>query len=133
MRKKTWLGLLTAILLFGELMLSVQPIQAVTILFSYDDVGRLVRADYGSGKAIVYTYDANGNLLTNMIRGQINQGDVNVDGEVNLQDALVALRLLSGLPVPDQNIADYLAGHNAGDTVGLPELLWILQKIASLR
>ena len=68
-----------------------------------------------------------------MIRGQINQGDVNVDGEVNLQDALVALRLLSGLPVPDQNIADYLAGHNAGDTVGLPELLWILQKIASLR
>jgi len=134
MKKKILLPFLTILLLGGALMLSVQSIQAVTIHFSYDDTGRLVRADYGIGKRITYTYDANGNLLTNAIIGEIAKGDVNIDGEVNLQDALVTLRLLAGLSTPEQDIADYLAGKKSvSETIGLPETLWILQKIAGLR
>jgi YD repeat-containing protein len=32
--------------------------------YSYDFAGRLVKADYGSGKTIQYTYDNNGNMLS---------------------------------------------------------------------
>jgi len=36
---------------------------AVTITYTYDNAGRLTRADYGDSASITYTYDANGNLL----------------------------------------------------------------------
>lgn len=36
---------------------------ADSIKYSYDDAGRLTRADYGDGRVIVYSYDAAGNLL----------------------------------------------------------------------
>jgi hypothetical protein len=66
--------------------------------------------------------------------GEIARGDVNVDGMVNLLDAVVTLRLLSGLATPNQDIADYMAGKQAlSDKLGLPDALLILQKIADLR
>ncbi|GAK55375.1 CHU large protein/ candidate b-glycosidase, glycoside hydrolase family 8 protein [Candidatus Vecturithrix granuli] len=34
----------------------------VTITYTYDTAGRLTGASYSSGKAIAYTYDANGNV-----------------------------------------------------------------------
>ena len=34
-----------------------------TITYTYDDAGRLTRADYGGGTGLNYVYDAAGNLL----------------------------------------------------------------------
>ena len=33
------------------------------VSYSYDEAGRLIRADYGNGASIRYVYDANGNLI----------------------------------------------------------------------
>jgi len=41
--------------------------QTRTIIYTYDDAGRLVGADYGGGYVITYTYDAAGNLLSRVI------------------------------------------------------------------
>jgi YD repeat-containing protein len=40
---------------------------AETVRYTYDDAGRLVRVDYGSGKSIIYTYDPAGNLLARTV------------------------------------------------------------------
>lgn len=37
---------------------------ADTIRYDYDAAGRLVRVDFGNGKGVTYTWDANGNLLS---------------------------------------------------------------------
>jgi len=38
-----------------------------SISFYYDDLHRLIKADYGGGVVINYTYDANGNRLTEIV------------------------------------------------------------------
>jgi YD repeat-containing protein len=43
--------------------------QTRTIVYTYDDAGRLVGADYGAGQGITYTYDAAGNLLQQEVYG----------------------------------------------------------------
>ncbi|MBL7163450.1 MAG: RHS repeat protein [Anaerolineales bacterium] len=35
----------------------------ITVNYSYDEIGRLVQAEYSDGTTISYTYDAAGNLL----------------------------------------------------------------------
>ena len=40
---------------------------AGTISYTYDDLYRLIKADYGNGETIEYTYDAAGNRLTKNI------------------------------------------------------------------
>jgi len=38
-----------------------------TINYQYDDLRRLIRVDYGNGSVMNYTYDANGNRLTETV------------------------------------------------------------------
>lgn len=40
---------------------------AGTVNYNYDTAGRLIRADYGSGVSISYSYDASGNLLSRTV------------------------------------------------------------------
>ena len=40
-----------------------------TVNYSYDDAGRLIKADYGNGQSISYTYDKAGNLLSRQVAG----------------------------------------------------------------
>lgn len=35
-----------------------------TVVYGYDDAGRLIKAEYSTGTTITYTYDAAGNMLT---------------------------------------------------------------------
>jgi YD repeat-containing protein len=35
----------------------------LSVEYTYDDLGRLIRAEYSNGTVITYTYDAAGNLL----------------------------------------------------------------------
>lgn len=48
----------------------VAPVIAETVTYTYDDAGRLVKADYGNGTAIEYNYDNAGNLLERGITGE---------------------------------------------------------------
>jgi len=43
------------------------PTTVRTITYSYDAAGRLSRADYGDGTAILYLYDSGGNMLSRRI------------------------------------------------------------------
>ena len=52
------------IIIFFSLILLVLNCIAQVTSYQYDDLNRLTRADYGNGTIINYTYDANGNRLT---------------------------------------------------------------------
>ncbi len=45
------------------LLCAISYTTAGTVAYTYDDAGRLIKADYGDGKVIEYTYDKEGNLL----------------------------------------------------------------------
>jgi YD repeat-containing protein len=53
--------------LFLFLILTMAPVFAGTITYTYDDAGRLTKVDYGDGKTIEYTYDNAGNLLQRVV------------------------------------------------------------------
>jgi len=57
-------------------------------------------------------------------------GDVNGDGKVDLNDAMLVLRILDGIPVGNINLN---ADVNGDGKIGLEELGYILQKVAELR
>jgi YD repeat-containing protein len=40
---------------------------AYTVSYTYDDLYRLIKVDYGNGETIEYTYDAAGNRLTGKV------------------------------------------------------------------
>ena len=54
---------------FAFAIFMVAPAIAGTVTYDYDDAGRLVKADYGTGTAIEYEYDNAGNLLEQKITG----------------------------------------------------------------
>jgi hypothetical protein len=61
----------------------------------------------------------------------INPGvDVNGDGNVNLADAIMVLKVLAGLEPAGLNLG---ADVNADGRIGLAELVYILQDVAGLR
>jgi len=53
--------------LFLFLSLTMAPVFAGTITYTYDDAGRLTKVDYGDGTTIEYTYDNAGNLLQRVV------------------------------------------------------------------
>ena len=59
---------------------SATSIQAATTIYSYDDTGRLIQADYGDQKKIQYTYDAMGNLLKRASTNGVVETDSDKDG-----------------------------------------------------
>jgi len=57
-------------------------------------------------------------------------GDVNGDGKISLDDAMLVLRILAGIPVGNVNLN---ADVNGDGKIGLEELGFILQKVAEVR
>ena len=60
---------------------------AETITYTYDNAGRLTKADYGDGGSIAYTYDSNGNLRRREVI--LTTGDPVPDIKANGQDGPV--------------------------------------------
>ena len=120
--------------LLAVLLLCSSDAVANTIQYSYDDAGRLAAVSYGGEKSITYGYDVNGNLVTYKAGGGVKRGDVNMDGDVNLIDALVALRLLSGLAISGVDLAGYLdSQQDVLFLLGLSEVIYILRDLAEPR
>ncbi len=51
-----------AFFVFAILCVISAQVAADTVTYTYDNAGRLTKADYGSGKGITYTYDKAGNI-----------------------------------------------------------------------
>ena len=56
-------------------------------------------------------------------------GDISGNGEVNLEDAILALQVVSGLKPSITLIGDV----NTDNRIGLPEAIYILQEVSGLR
>ena len=93
---------------------------AGTINYTYDDAGRLIRADYGNGKEITYTYDNAGNLLRR-----------SVAVAPTLADAIRVLQIIAEDEPPEP--VNKNSDISNDDKIGLEEAIYILQKVAGLR
>jgi YD repeat-containing protein len=53
------------VLIFVLLLVSApQTVSAASVTYTRDAAGRVTKLVYGNGKGLVYTYDANGNLVS---------------------------------------------------------------------
>jgi hypothetical protein len=67
---------------------------------------------------------------------QAKKGDINGDGDVNLTDLIVVLRVVAGIDASGLVRSDYAesdADVNGDSKVGMDELLYIMQVVAGLR
>jgi YD repeat-containing protein len=90
------------------------------ITYTYDNAGRLTKADYGSGKTIAYLYDNAGNL----IRG--TSASVNT-----LADAILVLRVAAGMET--KSVTQQIGDVSGDGRIGLAEAVYILQKLGGAR
>jgi len=87
-----------------------------TVTFSYDSLNRLETVQYAGGAVFDYTYDNVGNRLT---KGQ----------SFGLNDVIAILKLLTGDPGGVFSSVDI----NADGKIGMPELLYVMERLAGLR
>lgn len=73
------------------LLFPIPPVFAGTITYTYDNAGRLIRADYGGGKVIEYFYDNAGNLTQRIISTTKWAGDSNGDGRTTIDEVQKAI------------------------------------------
>ncbi|MBI3990370.1 MAG: RHS repeat protein [candidate division NC10 bacterium] len=73
-------------------------LDAGTVTYTYDEAGRLIRADYGDGRAITYTYDAAGNLLQSQASAQPT-ADLSITKADNPDPVTVGQKLTYSLTV----------------------------------
>ena len=73
---------LTGILLFNALTLNTAFGANGSVAYTYDALGRVITASYDTGVCIRYSYDANGNRLTEIIAIS-SSGNVGVWGCFN--------------------------------------------------
>lgn len=103
--------------------------EAVSITYTYDNAGRLNKADFGNDRTVRYVYDNNGNLTGRTVTSGRAPGDVNADGDITLADVLSALKVQAG-----ENVSVSLSADVDNDRkIGLPEAEYGLQKLAGLR
>lgn len=110
-----WPAIALFIWLFAALTAS-----AGTVNYTYDDASRLIKADYGDERTIIYAYDRAGNVLRRVIAV-----------EITLADAILALQVLAG---NEPSPAVYKEADLNGDAkMGLGEVVSILQKLCEVR
>lgn len=88
---------------------------------------------FGTADIVFRAEDESGKFDTETLRltvKAVKAGDVNDNGTVALTDAILALKVLAGIPQTD---VDYRADVNNDDRIGLPEVIYILQYVAELR
>lgn len=128
--------ILPIILLFVMLLLPFDG-YSVTISYRYDRLNRLASVTYGDGTRITYVYGPTGNRLSRAVNAIVLpvRGNINGDDSINLADAIIALKVLSGLD-PDGIRSDYTtSGADIGSNlkIGPEEVIYILQSIAGVR
>jgi YD repeat-containing protein len=131
-----YLRILSAILLSGMLLFPFHGYGS-TISYQYDRLNRLTSVTYGDGTRIAYLYDPAGNRLSRAIDTIVLpvKGNINGDDSINLTDAILALKVLSGLGSVGIRSGYAASGADVGGNlkIGLEEVVYILQKVGEMR
>jgi len=117
------------ILLAIAILLTGSRSGAVT--YTYDELDRLTSATYDDGAKIVYTYDAPGNIGSITTTSGIMKGDINGNGSIDFMDAIMVMQVLS-CHTPTEPIIRY-ADVDGDKKIGIPEAIFIIEKVAGLR
>jgi len=121
---------LSILVIFSLLLPLGNPAFGLMVNYQYDDLYRLTRVERSDGSVTEYQYDAVGNRLSRIIN-VIVKGDLNGDTFVTLADAIMTMQIVAGL-APNQPVVRS-AEVNSDGKIGLPEVIYILQKTAGLR
>ena len=111
--------------------LTVHTAGTYTVTASANGYNENSYSDVLIGDAEIVTKDFE--LITT---GAASPGDINIDLEVNLTDAILALQLLARMDISGSIRSDYStsgADVNRDGKVGLEEIIYILQKVSGLR
>ena len=119
------------VLTFFFLLMLTSSALSASIIYQYDQAGRLVSASYG-GQVISFNYDAMGNMLQRSVSIDIDKGDVNNDGATDLEDAILILKNLVGEPVNLSSLALY-ADVDGDNKLDKKEIIYILQNVSQMR
>lgn len=111
-----------------------QPVSAATILYTYDNSGRLIDTDFPDGSYIRLSYDNTGNIVSirrvNAAEASSLVGDVYSDGVLDLKDVIYSLQVAGGL----QTVGVHIRGDvNNDGRISVPETVYLLQKIGDVR
>jgi len=113
------------------LLLWPLPTPAGTIAYTYDTAGRLTGARTATGLDLAYAYDAAGNRKTYAVAvNALQPGDIDIDGAVTLGDAVLALKVLSGLS-PDSPVFT-TADINGNRQIDMAEAIFVLRTLGGL-
>ena len=98
---------------------------AGTTTYQYDDLNRLIRAQYPDSKVVQYTYDAAGNRVSKVIRGGgFSPGDANGDGSTNVQDVIGIINVIL-----DTGTASGSPDCNEDGSVNVLDVICVINKI----
>ena len=130
------LGKCAVLILLWGVLLPFEGHGAI-ITYQYDSLNRLVKVRYEGGAAIAYSYDPAGNRLGRrvILNGQSLMADLNDDETVSLTDAILALKVLSGLDAVGIRSGYAASGADVGGNlkIGPEEVIYILQKVGGMR
>jgi len=127
MKRVCWCFMTVILVIATFLIVVPTDIQAATITYIYDDAGRLTGVSYGEDRGMRYTYDPAGNLLS---YNSFLYGDIDMNGELQLTDAILILRLLSS---GQGDVTSDAGDVNNDRRIGYQEALYILQKVGDIR
>lgn len=90
-------------------------------------VGATGRDEAGLNSGISYIF------INSLITGDSGPGDVNGDGGIDLKDAILTLKILSGIEMlPDETVFPQ-GDINDDETIGVAEAIYVLQEVAGIR
>ena len=70
--------------------ISVSLVSAGSLTYTYDNLHRLIMAEFSDGSVIEFTYDAAGNRITKEVMpGNTCEGDFGKDGDVDGSDLAI--------------------------------------------
>ena len=101
-----WILKVLIIFVFLAFITSSQGL-AANVVYTYDNNGRMISAEYDDGTAIFYSYDAAGNRLTKEVisENHCNNADRDTDGDVDGSDLAAYISNSMGISLGD--LAEY--------------------------